>query len=81
MKPRHEVSKHNLQEKFDEQGIMNAESEASPENLPENKEMELLYIIEAASQALKEVYDVELKSALQVVVSRVTTLSGDVPRL
>ena len=40
--------------------------------------MDLSYLIEAASKALEELRDGELKSALKVVVSRATTLSSNV---
>ena len=46
---RHEVSKANLQEKFDEYGENNAQPESSAENLSENKRTDLAYIITAAS--------------------------------
>ena len=78
---RHEVSKSNLQEKFDERGENNTQQESTAENSSENKRTDLGYLITAASQALKEVDDAELKSSLEVVLSRATTLSSDVPQI
>ena len=63
------MSKAELEQKFDEKAGEKAESEASLENLPESKEMDLSYLIEDASQALEEVKDAELMSVLKLVVS------------
>ena len=78
---RHEVSKPNLQEKFDEHGENNAQPDSSAKNLSENKRTNLAYLITAASQGLNEVDDAELKNAFEVLLLRATTLSSDVPQL
>ena len=50
---RQELSKARLQEKFDGQAGNKEESEISLEKLLENKQMDLPYLIEAASKALE----------------------------
>ena len=77
---RHKVAKAKLKAKFDVQAGNSAESEASTENLPENKELNQSFLIETASKALEEVEDAELKCGLHVLVSRAYTLLGKVSR-
>ena len=75
VEPRHEVSKPNLREEFDEKPGNKAESEDNPENLPENKEVDLSHLIEPKSQAFEEFEDAELIILSQVVAPSAFTLS------